>query len=174
MPRPLVPGDAVVSVLAQRDGLPGASVPEKPTVETTPAFLAELESFWDEEDSAVDVTPAEGLHSDTFWGDIDQMLNDFDEAAKGEEQQHQLQAEVATGVGISLTAGFVSWALRAGSMAASFLAAMPTWRNFDPVPILTEEDKLREATVSDQDGDDASDTPGGKEKEAEVEELFDR
>ena len=55
------------------------------------------------------------------------MLNDFDEAAQDEEKQHQMKAEVATGVGVSLTAGFVSWALRAGSMAASFLAAMQTW-----------------------------------------------
>lgn len=55
----------------------------------------------------------------------------------------QLSAEAAAGVSTSLTAGFVSWALRAGSMAASFLALMPMWRHFDPMPVLSADEKDR-------------------------------
>ena len=75
-------------------------------------------------------------------------------------------AEAAAGVGISLTAGFVSWALRAGSMAASFLAAMPTWRHFDPMPVLAQDD---ESSTDRPDEDDAD-----EQEEKAIEEFFER
>ena len=90
------------------------------------------------------------------------MADDIDEAVRRDESKTQLSAEAAAGVGISLTAGFVGWALRAGSMAASFLAAMPTWRNFDPMPVLVADDG---------EHDDADDAEQEREDEA-VEDLF--
>ena len=32
--------------------------------------------------------------------------------------------------------GLVAWILRGGTLLASLLASMPSWRNFDPIPIL--------------------------------------
>ena len=41
-----------------------------------------------------------------------------------------------TGTGILLTAGYLTWLLRGGSLLASLLATFPTWRFVDPLPIL--------------------------------------
>jgi hypothetical protein len=171
LPPPLVPGDVFASVLAPREPGPALEPVEKPNVETARTFLAELKSFWREDEAPVDEPATELGHSESFWNDVDQMLNDFDEAMKDDETRQQVQAEVAAGVGISLTAGFVSWALRAGSMAASFLAAMPTWRNFDPVPILTEDEKSHKP-VAEPDPD--AEPSGEKHEETEVEQLFEK
>ena len=78
-------------------------------------------------------------------------------------------AEAAAGISLSLTAGFVSWALRAGSMAASFLAAMPTWRNFDPMPVLAADDKKKQHTIAEDE--EQSTTAGDDDR---VDEMFDR
>jgi hypothetical protein len=37
---------------------------------------------------------------------------------------------------MALSAGFVAWILRSGSLLASFLVSMPAWRHFDPLPVL--------------------------------------
>jgi hypothetical protein len=43
---------------------------------------------------------------------------------------------VASFSGIALSAGFLLWILRGGSLLASFLVSMPAWRHFDPLPVL--------------------------------------
>ena len=47
---------------------------------------------------------------------------------------------------VSLTAGFVTWLLRAGALAATALSTTPLWRQYDPIPILAEAEQ-------DDDGD---------------------
>ena len=39
-------------------------------------------------------------------------------------------------VGTLLTAGFVTWILRAGAMVSALLTTMPVWRGFDPLLVL--------------------------------------
>ena len=36
----------------------------------------------------------------------------------------------------TLSAGFIIWALRAGSLMASFIASRPSWSDFDPLPVI--------------------------------------
>jgi hypothetical protein len=108
--------------------------------------------------------------SQAFWDGLDQMANALDESTEEQDRKAQLSAEAAAGVGISLTAGFVSWALRAGSMAASFLAAMPTWRHFDPMPILSADEKKRQHAVEgDNDADENE-----QEEEERLDQVFGR
>ena len=45
----------------------------------------------------------------------------------------------ATSIGVS--AGFVSWILRGGSLMASFLSSVPLFREFDPLPIAMRNKK---------------------------------
>ncbi|MGB5495499.1 MAG: hypothetical protein WBM97_13590, partial [Sedimenticolaceae bacterium] len=156
---------------------PSIALPDKPDTQAARTFLTELKSFWQDDRQAVEFKSLQVSDSDKFWQDVDEMLSDVDEAAQDEERRLQMQAEAAAGVGISLTAGFVSWALRAGSLAASFLAAMPTWRHFDPMPVLTEDDESRATLSNDDDDDDdvARDTPAQAHTDEDaVEELFDR
>jgi hypothetical protein len=42
----------------------------------------------------------------------------------------------ATGMTALLSAGYVLWAVRGGSLLASMLATLPVWRWLDPLPIL--------------------------------------
>ncbi len=41
---------------------------------------------------------------------------------------------------LSLSAGFVVWVLRAGSLMGSFLASRPLWTSLDPLPIFWAAD----------------------------------
>jgi hypothetical protein len=49
--------------------------------------------------------------------------------------------KVILGTGAGLTAGFVSWILRAGSLMASFMSTVPLLRRFDPLPIMRSAKK---------------------------------
>ncbi len=62
-------------------------------------------------------------------------------------------AHIATGGGIALSAGFVSWILRSGAIASALLATMPAWKRFDPLPILLKRNNKRndERLASDAD-----------------------
>ena len=179
LPATVIPGDAFLSVLAtpDRPTAPSIALPDKPDTQAARTFLTQLKSIWQDDRQAVEFNSLQVSDSDKFWQDVDEMLTDFDEAAEDEAQRLQLQAEAAAGVGISLTAGFVSWALRAGSLAASFLAAMPAWRHFDPIPVLTEDDESRQM-IAEADESDDSDEAGETLKQVDsdedaVEELFD-
>jgi hypothetical protein len=99
------------------------------------------------------------------------MRSDIDASVEKQDRKMQLSAEAVAGMGISVTAGFVSWALRAGSMAASFLTAMPVWRHLDPMPILGEDNNKRRDGVA---GDYDEDSPTDKERDQSVDDLFER
>ena len=51
----------------------------------------------------------------------------------------------ASGMTALLSAGYVLWAVRGGSLLASMLATLPVWRWLDPLPILEsrEDEKKR-------------------------------
>lgn len=45
-------------------------------------------------------------------------------------------AHITAVTGMTLSAGFIAWALRSGALVASLLATMPAWQHFDPLPVL--------------------------------------
>jgi VCBS repeat-containing protein len=47
----------------------------------------------------------------------------------------------ATATGISLSVGFVAWALRTGALMAGLFAARPAWQGFDPLPVVKGDDE---------------------------------
>jgi hypothetical protein len=52
---------------------------------------------------------------------------------------------------VTITAGYVLWALRGGFLAATLLSSLPAWIAFDPLPIFDARDRRRP-----EDGDDDS------------------
>ena len=54
---------------------------------------------------------------------------------------------------IALTAGAVTWAIQAGGLLTSLLVSMPVWREFDPLPVVTEKENKG---GDDEADDDAS------------------
>jgi hypothetical protein len=80
-----------------------------------------------------------------------------------------LTVAASKGVGVSLSAGFVAWLLRAGPLVAGLASSMPAWKGFDPLPVLARE---RRARADPQGGDTEEGLEKGPEAEAEVEALF--
>lgn len=52
------------------------------------------------------------------------------------EGHQQFVVRVTNIGGMTLTAGVVTWVLRAGSLLASLTATLPAWRHFDPLPVV--------------------------------------
>ena len=67
---------------------------------------------------------------------LTRLADDLDRVMQERENQTRLFGRVTTLSGMALSAGFVAWILRGGSLLASFLVSMPAWRHFDPLPVL--------------------------------------
>jgi len=67
---------------------------------------------------------------------LTRLADDLDRVMQERENQTRLFGRVTTLSGMALSAGFVAWILRSGSLLASFLVSMPAWRHFDPLPVL--------------------------------------
>ncbi|MBI5673323.1 MAG: hypothetical protein HZC50_08805 [Nitrospirae bacterium] len=67
---------------------------------------------------------------------LTRLAEDLERGVQEGESQTHLVGRVASFSGIALSAGFVAWILRGGSLVASFLVSMPAWRHFDPLPVL--------------------------------------
>ena len=96
------------------------------------------------------------------------MYEEMDRSFERENLKSDLRVEAAAGIGVSMTAGFVAWLLRSGSLVASLITAAPIWNAFDPVSILSESDK-----ISVVDGEDAQ-NPDGSSSEDKAENIFDK
>jgi hypothetical protein len=67
---------------------------------------------------------------------LTRLADDLERAMQERENQTRLFGRVTSFSGVALSAGFVMWLLRSGSLVASFLVSMPAWRRFDPLPVL--------------------------------------
>ncbi len=52
--------------------------------------------------------------------------------------------------GMTLTAGFIAWLLRSGTLLASLAATMPAWRHFDPLPVALTTNRERRSRKATQ------------------------
>jgi len=57
----------------------------------------------------------------------------------------------ASGIGASVMVGYVMWAFRGASLLFSALAAMPMWKCFDPLPVLSQ---WKKQVVDDEENQD--------------------
>ena len=69
-----------------------------------------------------------------------------------------MSAAAASSVaGIVVSAGFVTWALRAGGLLSTMLLSMPVWRSVDPLPILAPEaDRPKWKSDDEQEREEAA------------------
>nr|MDJ0871231.1 hypothetical protein [Gammaproteobacteria bacterium] len=107
-----------------------------------------------------------------LWGALDLMTQQMNDAEEWREQERERQVtlQATTGVAFTLSAGFVTWLLRAGTLATSLLSSMPLWRGFDPLPVLgfaVNERKRLKVAAGRLQADEARADPN-------VERLFDR
>jgi hypothetical protein len=121
--------------------------PRKPTddVKETPLFLVNddqrrpLFTVLPVEPTAIlEPEPPETKQtvSDLLMAKLDEMTVSLEQAMSVSQEQREIVARVAAVTGITLSAGFITWALRSGTLLASCLATMPAWRHFDPLPVV--------------------------------------
>ncbi len=93
------------------------------------------------EDRATNQTEAsrmvELVHANAaMWSQIESGKRQMDQAARIQQKRKEIVVGMVTATSASLTTGYLIWLLRGGSLLASFLAATPLWRSFDPLPVL--------------------------------------
>jgi len=110
---------------------------------------------------------AELLQNPVFLDALDRMLSGMDESQASTSARNDVLVKTATGVSLTLSAGFLSWLLRAGSLMASALSSMPLWKAFDPLPVLAAAASRRGRRAVTVRRDDEEDDAEG------VAELFD-
>ena len=110
--------------------------PRKPTddVKETPLFTV----LPVEPTATLEPEPPETKQSasDLLMAKLDEMTVSLEQAMSVSQEQREIVARVAAVTGITLSAGFITWALRSGTLLASCLATMPAWRHFDPLPVV--------------------------------------
>jgi hypothetical protein len=123
-------------------------------------LIARFESLTALGSSSSPLAPMSLMDNLDFLGGLDRMNYELNRAAATEQAQAKLTGEFLIGLTLSMTVGFVSWLLRAGSLLASFMSVAPLWKQFDPLPVLGAAKKKKE----DLEPED--------EKDAKVEEIF--
>jgi hypothetical protein len=73
-----------------------------------------------------------------IWSVIDVMMGQMSSDDGSSTDQEQVIVKTTKGLTFTLTAGYVSWLLRAGYLSASLMSIAPLWRQFDPLPVLAQ------------------------------------
>ncbi len=89
-------------------------------------------------DNSYDEIDSEEEHK--LWSRIDQMREQMDDDLT-QEFEDNVEVKVVLGTSASLTAGFVGWVLRGGSLLASMMSTLPVLNRFDPLPVLMKNNK---------------------------------
>jgi hypothetical protein len=100
-----------------------------------------------------------------LWSSLNDMMGQMDDNHEAWFSDDNVYTSAASGLTVTMTAGYVSWLLRAGYLSASMLSVMPLWREFDPLPVLAKS----------TDSPRKSDTKGkesGKSNDIEAESIF--
>ena len=90
---------------------------------------------------------------------LDHIQQQLGDTLAMDGKRGQLIIGAATGLGVSVFAGYVIWAFRGSSLLLGALTAMPMWRCFDPLPVLMGNDKKR------RDRDEAKSTQHDLDKD---------
>jgi hypothetical protein len=101
---------------------------------------------------------------------LDQMQQDLDRVIEEQNKRVNLSIEATAGFTLSLTAGFVSWVLRAGSLLSSFLSVVPLWKQLDPLPILS----AATATARQTKDDASQQNKNSPDEQERVEKMFEQ
>ena len=90
--------------------------------------------------------------------ELDRLQMQIDDYLMLKTEQGQVIIGTATGIGVSVFVGYVIWALRGSSLLFGALSAMPMWRCFDPLPVLTGKNRKQEGEQDNQTQAGAEDT----------------
>ena len=81
---------------------------------------------------------------------LDAVDSDDRERDSAEDTGTLLVIASGKSAGAALTAGFVAWVLRAGTLASAAISSLPVWRGFDPLPIFPDDDPDTPSSADDE------------------------
>ena len=81
------------------------------------------------------------MENDTMQLQLDVMQQQMEQSYEETSSDEKVVVYLTSGMSISLAAGAVSYLFRAGSLMSSFLATVPVWKGFDPIPVLVTPKK---------------------------------
>ena len=124
-----------------RAGGSGAAPAAEAEAATPPPeqLTAEAEELENEEEAAVEA-PKSVINPELRRA-MDQMGAQMDAAHSQEGNVTQVVESAAKVTGSALSVGSVSWLLRGGTLFASVLSSLPTWKGFDPLPVLNASNR---------------------------------
>ena len=100
-------------------------------------------------------------------GALEQMRSAIDSSYEEADEEAALFSRAGAAIALTLTAGFVSWLLRGGSLLATLLSTGSVWHGFDPIPVLAmDEDREEEDSEDEEYGES-----GEKEDKQESDDL---
>ncbi|GJL61425.1 MAG: hypothetical protein NPIRA04_00790 [Nitrospirales bacterium] len=82
---------------------------------------------------------------------LDTLAQHLHDTLQHEQDETQMLTGVATGGGLTVSAGYLAWVLRGTSLLSSLLASFPAWGHFDPLPVLTGGYTARKAELDAND-----------------------
>ncbi len=112
---------------------------------------AKLGSLLDADNDLVDD------HESKLWKQMDALNKQIGDDASRDEAQ-EIEAQIIIGSTFSLTAGFVGWVLRGGSILASMMTSVSVLGGFDPLPILKKSRDEENVTADDDEEVSKDDT----------------
>jgi hypothetical protein len=97
---------------------------------------------------------------------LDHIQQNLDLSLAANARKGKMLIGMVTGLGVSVFAGYVIWALRGTSLLFGAISAMPMWRCFDPLPVLLGGDEER------REEEEEAMTPEAEDAEDNVSELL--
>ncbi len=117
------------AAVTQRENSEGRAIDQSPT-----GFLTFSVEDTHIEERETPLSPA--VLSELLFAKLDAVIEELEEAVAADvaEQVHVTRIVAATGV--TLSVGFVAWALRSTVLLASLFGTLPAWQTIDPLPVL--------------------------------------
>ena len=163
--QPTIAVPFATEILAERTGVPLPDEPKKPiNIDKDPSGFVVNDEVVRPLFTALPVEPAPDLEpeppeagrsvSDLLLAKLDEMAVSLEQTIGVSEEQQALVTRITALTGTTLSVGFIVWALRSGALLASFMATMPAWRHFDPLPVMglshSERERRRKEAERDR------------------------
>ncbi|NNF97161.1 MAG: tandem-95 repeat protein, partial [Halobacteria archaeon] len=123
-----------------------------------PVEVTEATISLDDESTDIDRRDREisSISNEMLWQELDQLRNEINDSAENDDILGMRFSDIIMSIGsLSVMSGLIAWLLQGGSLAASFISAMPLWKGVDILPVLGKSKSEREDEQRDPDNTSA-------------------
>jgi hypothetical protein len=84
------------------------------------------------------------LDHELLWEAMDTIKREMSGLNDPDSAEAALVVQISIGTSLLVTAGYVSYILRGGVLAAALVSSLPMWKGFDPLPLLAARRRKRD------------------------------